>query len=440
MRKIKHLWRRLCAALHFEDRAQRTAFANILRFFAVMLVLTLVARAASNAALPTVNTARPVRGTITKSLSVQGLIRAAGAAPLAVPQGIPVQSVLIIEGEHAEAGQTLATFDAQAVASAIALQQAELKKQQVQAAQLRKTAQPDATAVAVAQQSLDWAYADGKKAQDALTYWQSQPDSPERTNALAAAAAQIDAAQRAAQQAELARSSAIQSYNSAEAAAQDKQNSDAADAGILALAIAEKKEQIAALQALQKADCVLTAPASGIVQSIQLTAGQNTEKIACSIADAAQGQLFSFVLDEENAKLAQVGSPMTIHQKEISAELSLSAVTLEPDGTARAAVRLAAGAWKEGTAEGKVTLSEKSYDICVPAGAVHQDNAGYFVYLLQEQNTVLGAQQVLARTPVTVQESGETLTAVQGALTPQSVIAVSSDKPLSAHAKVRVAS
>ncbi|MEG1872470.1 MAG: hypothetical protein RR194_00360, partial [Ruthenibacterium sp.] len=85
-------------------------------------------------------------------------------------------------------------------------------------------------------------------------------------------------------------------------------------------------------------------------------------------------------------------------------------------------------------------LSEKSYDICVPAGAVHQDNAGYFVYLLQEQNTVLGAQQVLARTPVTVQESGETLTAVQGALTPQSVIAVSSDKPLSAHAKVRVAS
>ena len=38
----------------------------------------------------------------------------------------------------------------------------------------------------------------------------------------------------------------------------------------------------------------------------------------------------------------------------------------------------------------------------MPASAVGQDNQGYFVYLIEEKETVLGVQKLLVRTSITI--------------------------------------
>ncbi|MEG1382024.1 MAG: biotin/lipoyl-binding protein, partial [Ruthenibacterium sp.] len=156
MRNIKQKWHALRVKLHLQDAHQRAALSNILRFFALMVVLTLVARAMANAAVPTVTTAFASRGILTQSISVQGSIAAAGSVPLAVPAGITVQSVAVKEGETVEKGQEIAAFDNAEIADMLAMTRAQVKKLTVTRAQLYEAKPEHADTVAGAQQALDW--------------------------------------------------------------------------------------------------------------------------------------------------------------------------------------------------------------------------------------------------------------------------------------------
>mgnify|MGYP000396782421 CR=1 FL=1 len=70
--------------------------------------------------------------------------------------------------------------------------------------------------------------------------------------------------------------------------------------------------------------------------------------------------------------------------------------------------------------------------------AVNSDNAGNFVYLVETKNTVLGVQSVLVRLGVTVEERGDGVVRISGALSGQEQIVSASSKPLSAGTEVRI--
>ena len=74
----------------------------------------------------------------------------------------------------------------------------------------------------------------------------------------------------------------------------------------------------------------------------------------------------------------------------------------------------------------------------MPSTAIRQDGDGFFVLAAEEQNTILGLQNVLVRLPVTVLEEGDTTTAVSGALDYDTQVVVSSDKFVQAGDKVRI--
>ena len=105
MRRIKAIFNKIRAKLRFDDTHQRTAFGNIVKFFALMIILTLVARAASNAGTPYVTTAKAVRGTITQSVSVQGTVGAAGNTAVDAPSGMTVKRISVKQGESVKKGQ-----------------------------------------------------------------------------------------------------------------------------------------------------------------------------------------------------------------------------------------------------------------------------------------------------------------------------------------------
>ena len=148
----------------------------------------------------------------------------------------------------------------------------------------------------------------------------------------------------------------------------------------------------------------------------------------------------NFSLSGDSAQKAQLGAQVQVTQDSQTETAVITALTtVSDDGSVDVTVRLAGQQWSQGTASGKLLLSQTEHDLCVPAQAVHSDNRGTFVYVLEERETVLGIQNVLMRVPVEVVETGRVLTAVSSAmLETTSQVVVSSTKPLSEGASVRV--
>ena len=154
---------------------------------------------------------------------------------------------------------------------------------------------------------------------------------------------------------------------------------------------------------------------------------------ACTLADAAQGYELEFTLSETDAEHAQLGAQVQVVQKNQTQTAAVTALGApREDGSLTVTAQLEGGDWKQGAATGTMTLSRTDYDLCVPASAVHSDNRGTFVYVLEERETVLGMQNVLLRVPVEVLENGRTQTAIFSAiLTAFDQVVASSTKPLS---------
>ena len=111
---------------------------------------------------------------------------------------------------------------------------------------------------------------------------------------------------------------------------------------------------------------------------------------------------------------------------------------LESIESDRAQFTVSGSQWKVGTATITVTTTSGESGLCLPATAVNSDNTGDFIYLVETKNTVLGVQNVLVQLPVTVEERGDGVVRVSGALDGKEQIVSASNKPLSAGAQVRV--
>ena len=193
----------------------------MLKFFAVMLVLTLAARGIAGASMPVVTLTSAAASSITQSSTAAGTIAVRGGTPLLVPEGVLVTEVSAAAGQSLQAGDVIARFDAASLAQALAARQAQVRQLETTAAQLQDPETADRFALQQAQQQLDRAYADAQKtwqegeeavaeararrdsAQSALRALQSQPPATpesaeaERQQQIAAAQAELDAAEAA---------------------------------------------------------------------------------------------------------------------------------------------------------------------------------------------------------------------------------------------------
>ena len=83
------------------DPRQRQRLGWIVRFFALLLVLTLLARGTAGAAMASVTVQRPSSGNVTKSVRTTATVSFAGGTPFTVPAGLLVMAVPV------QAGQTV---------------------------------------------------------------------------------------------------------------------------------------------------------------------------------------------------------------------------------------------------------------------------------------------------------------------------------------------
>lgn len=95
----------------FTSRLQRTAVRLLAGFFALMLCLTLVSRAAEGVTVARVKTQRPKTGILTQRVDLSGTIEPLGDLDLTLPAGIQVTSIRAQAGQRVEPGDPLLELD-----------------------------------------------------------------------------------------------------------------------------------------------------------------------------------------------------------------------------------------------------------------------------------------------------------------------------------------
>ena len=475
--KITPLWRNT-------EPQQRRRAGNIARFFGVLLVLTLVSRGAAGVAMPVVTVQKPSSGSVTQSVETTGTVSYTGGTPFTLPAGLLVTGVPVQQGQQVQVGDVLATFDKAELGRAIDAKRAQLQQLQTQAAQQAQGDTADPYAAQLTQQQLQRAYeetervwADGQQEIDRAQQKRDeaaraveaarnapldpalpgdQAEAQKQANVETATAA-LEAADEALYQAEKAAESANEAALSAAQSVEDSRNTalhnleeaqeqvaeqnalDRAAAAVSEAEAAACQAELDALLALQQAGGSLLAPMNGTIIRLDLQPGQASTSVGGLLAGEDSDYTLELKLDEEQAQRITVGTVLHVRQNRTEGDAAVQSLSApDADGTVTVAATLPDGAWTAGSASVNATAQGARQELIVPASAVRQESGGPYVLALEEQNTLLGLQNVLVSLPVTVLESGDTTAAVTGPLDHTTQVVVGSNKAVAAGDRVRV--
>lgn len=198
------------------------------------------------------------------------------------------------------------------------------------------------------------------------------------------------------------------------------------------------------LYALAETDGVVYAPTGGIISDILVQVGDLTSQNAVLlIADSSMGSKLVFSVDSVSAGFfTENATPVVTDYatKEIIANVEVVSVArnLLSQDLVDVTLYLPAESVPIGTLlEIRLVVDDEIYDQCIPLSAIHQTSSGAYVYVVEEVNTVLGAEQIVRMVLVTVEAQDNFWAAVGGLGTDNQVI-INSDKVLTEKDRVTV--
>ena len=208
-------------------------------------------------------------------------------------------------------------------------------------------------------------------------------------------------------------------------------------------AIKKKTTEIALLED-KAVGSTLTAPVSGTIESISVSAGQkaeaNTTLVAITLAD--KGYTVTCTVTSEQAAKVQTGDAATIQWYYWGETPTARVVSIKPDQSSQGKNKIitleVTGDVSVGTSL-TFTLGEKnsSYETVIPNSAVREDSKGKFVLIVSAKSTPLGNRYTAKRVDVEVLASDDTNSAVSGAVSGEYVI-TNSATPISGGMQVRL--
>ena len=215
----------------------------------------------------------------------------------------------------------------------------------------------------------------------------------------------------------------------------------------------EKKAELKEYENIKKANGYVRASQNGTITAITVEEGRKASEDD-TISIGLQGFTAVIMVDEERADYLKVGDVVELSKKgetkKISAEISSIqyAVEMENQGdgsenqkTEQVEVRflMPKGDYIEGQSIFMDYIKEtEAFDTCIPLQALHQDDKGYFVLILQERQTVLGTEQEAVRLGVQVIEKDENTAVLDSSFDVTTPILVSSTKMVKEGDRVRV--
>lgn len=246
---------------------------------------------------------------------------------------------------------------------------------------------------------------------------------------------------------EAALSSRTDNVKAAARALEDAQAPIAADSTSRQNEITRKQQELALqkLQALKEAEGKILSPVRGVVTQIAITTGDfTTEGTAMRLSDTSQGSRLVAAVDKANEEYVSKGSQVSISvsgSKDKISDYTVTNVTEnEADQTMLdVVVDLPEGVLEAGTrAEIEIVQKSENYTSVIPIQALHEEQNGYYVLVMEEEQGVMGKEQVARRFEVRVEDKNSMYAALEdGLLTGEQEIISSSSRAIGDGSRVR---
>ena len=206
----------------------------------------------------------------------------------------------------------------------------------------------------------------------------------------------------------------------------------------------EKQLAVDKLQKVMDAGGKVTAPSDGLVTKVNVTTGEaTTEDTAIRISDQSAGYKFTATLDKSDAKFLAKDDKVTLDLGNGTSVEGLKIqsidVSQEDKNSYELTVSIPAKVKKIGTiATLKVEKASKKYDTCVPLTALHSDGDKYYVYVINEKDTILGTETAVDKVQVEILDKNNEQAAIDGAFSWDQKFVLTSSKTLRDGDRVRL--
>ncbi len=443
-------------------------------FLAVMLMFTMLSRAVTGASLARVETVRAKTGAIEHKVTGSGKVEAGKEFAVYTENGQRVKEISVQEGQYVAEGELLFTVDMGELEEQILAIQQEMEKSKLQNqdAQSAKSVEERNRAVAKNRAAQDYSQAVDNGNSDvakAKAAWdeaernlqellQHKPDatgdngSPDAGGGLSDWEAKKGQLEQAAAEAkaayEAALSSRVDNIRAAARALEDASMQPASDSTSKQNEITRQQQELSLrkLQALKEAGGKVLAPAKGVITQIAITTGEfTTDGTAMLLADASKGNRLVASVDKANEEYVSKGSQVSITafgSKEPITKYTVASVAENKEDKALLdiVVELPEGVLEAGVrAEVEVVQKSGNFSSVIPLQALHEEQNGYYVFVMQEEQGVLGKELTARRLDVRVQDKNNMYAALEdGALTGEQDIISSSSRPIDDGSRVRV--
>lgn len=240
------------------------------------------------------------------------------------------------------------------------------------------------------------------------------------------------------------RQSTIQSANRTLEDAKAPENVDTATALTANDDLEEKQLAVDELQKVMDVNGKITAPSDGLITKVNVTTGESTtEDTAIRISDQSAGYKFTATLDKASAKYLSKDDKVTLDLGNGTTVEGLMVqsidVSAEDKNSYELTVSIPAKVKKLGSiATLKVEKASKKYDTCVPLGALHSDGDKYYVYVINEKDTILGTETAVDKVQVDILDKNNEQAAIEGSFSWGQQFVLTSSKTLRNGDRVRL--
>jgi hypothetical protein len=427
----------------------------LLYFLLIMIACTILGRMANGASMPRVSVEKP------KSDYVTHTVRSVGMVEKNAEEGIYTLPGMIIKKMHVNTGDTvkkednLFEIDLEVLEEQLIAKQNELKKLELQKTDEESQNQVNAEnrnrGIRQAQESYNQTVtvADEKvnKAKQEL----------EAANKLLENAVEITAEEREALEIDIATKKdalkEVENMRNSEvlSATQNVEGAKAREATrstVEGLRIDEEqlRKDIEKLTTLKEQQGMVRASVDGVVTSVSVRTGEQTGNTATMLlADNSKGYRFVAEVTKDDNKHLSIGQEVSLSStsgKESVEKLKIESILASEEDaeTMRVTVNVTASQFYIGeSVEMLAKQGVKQYPICLPLSAICEENNENFVYILENEKTILGEVTVVKKQKVIVVDKNETTAAISPeGLTERQNVVVGANKELKDGIRVRM--
>ena len=394
-------------------------FSHVLLFFFVMVLLTLIARGTAGAKLARVSVISPGGQELKQSVQFYGTAKPVANVFITVPSGLTIEKVLKEPMDSVAKGEAIALINQAALDELVIRQRASLRQMELSLESQLKWSDVSDRDLKAAQKACNKAQESFDKIKD---------DDEVSVEDKTAAREKLNAAQ--------------ETLRLAQEAYLEEMLLEQPGARTLVLDIAALQEKIDALVFFQEQQYQILSESTGLLANLSLEENMvTTGNEVIGICTSGNGLTLTFQASKEDANnILKYEPKLTATQEELKEELR----SFDPDintlgqDMVTFTAKLRETGWTDKGISITGDLWRSDYDLCVPMSALRQDSDGYFVYVMETTQTLMGTDKRIVRRDVYIENTDGRYAAVSGNISSNDQVILSRSKPLSDGDSVRV--